>query len=90
MSNKLKKKHIPNIKSHYIRGFLSMNRFWLREKNEPFQIVCDTHWNSSEIYRNQWIYLHKMGDNAKHPSTLQFTKQPEKRRAKWKKSHTNI
>lgn len=37
----------------------------IKEKPTVPCVVCNTHLNSSEIYRNLEIYLHKMGDSAK-------------------------
>lgn len=66
MADKLREKQIY-IKQNIILGFLLTNKKNMcREKRTVPRVVCNLHSNSSEIYRNLEIYLHKMGDSAKH------------------------
>lgn len=54
----IKKKHIPNIKSHYIRGFLSMNRFGYEKKTNHFKLCAihiEIHLKFTEI--SEFIFI---------------------------------
>lgn len=59
------KKTIKNKRCVVLGVLLCNQRICAKKKSTVPCVVCNTHLNSSEIYRNLEIYLHKMGDSAK-------------------------